>query len=460
MSLKTSLAVSVGVVLIAGILYASSANAQGASTSSLADQLKAQYKLAKIVPELNGYKVAEPGTMLVIQKEGIVGVPLGNKSVDPVTYAIQKDNDLHHSNSGASTWKFGVGHKVYVSKLDLDAKHEKVSFTIVECDSSNPVKPSYYKSIVDFGFPNGYLAGAEVEQIEDVISQVLTIDNGTIERQRQARDGQRPPEVLTNDDLIKMVQAKVPDSVIVAKIRSSKSEFDTSADALINLKHAGVSDAVLEAMTVDLAAESNPPAETPPPNPVAVSCGEYASCMSSGSEALRSARWDDAIANFRQASSLDPSKQAPLALLAMAYLTTERDEEAASAWDKILQIGQSIGLGVCRERVLHCDEGNLFLSSNEVSFRDAKNQSVFAVPPSEVTSLGARTNPRGSAPYFNVRVAGKNYNFYFFPLGIECSTEHVIVECPQAGMRQQIVVDTYVAQTIPKLAAGQFAKKE
>src|SRR6266851_4777214 len=130
MSPKISLAASVSVILIAGIFHASSANAQGASVSPLADQLKAQYKLAKIVPESNSYKVAEPGTMLVIQKDGIFGVPLGNNSADPVIYAIHKDADLHHSATGANAWKFAVGHKVYLSKLDVDPKHEKVFLTI------------------------------------------------------------------------------------------------------------------------------------------------------------------------------------------------------------------------------------------------------------------------------------------------------------------------------------------
>src|SRR5713101_169226 len=119
---KSSSVIVMTAVLLAGIFYPSSANAQGAAATSLADQLRAQYKLAKIVPESNGYKVAEPGTLLVIQKDGIFGVPLGHNPVDPVIYAIQKDTDLHHSNSSASTWKFGVGHKVYLSKVDIDAK--------------------------------------------------------------------------------------------------------------------------------------------------------------------------------------------------------------------------------------------------------------------------------------------------------------------------------------------------
>jgi hypothetical protein len=75
--------------------------------------------------------------------------------------------------------------------------------------------------------------------------------------------------VLTNDDIAKMLQAKLGDSVIVAHIKSSPCKFDTSTDALIKLKEAGVSDAVLAAMAAASAAPA-PPAATataPPPDP-------------------------------------------------------------------------------------------------------------------------------------------------------------------------------------------------
>lgn len=56
-------------------------------------------------------------------------------------------------------------------------------------------------------------------------------------------------EVLTNGDILRMVEAKLSDSVILAKVRSSRCKFDTSTDGLIKLKQAGVSDALIAAMT-------------------------------------------------------------------------------------------------------------------------------------------------------------------------------------------------------------------
>jgi hypothetical protein len=58
----------------------------------------------------------------------------------------------------------------------------------------------------------------------------------------------RAQDVMTNETVIGMVKAGLPDSVIIAKIRSSERKFDTSTDGLVKLKSAKVSDSVIEAM--------------------------------------------------------------------------------------------------------------------------------------------------------------------------------------------------------------------
>jgi len=57
-----------------------------------------------------------------------------------------------------------------------------------------------------------------------------------------------PPELLTNADIVRMVEGKIPDAIIIAKIRASNCKFDTSVDGLLKLKQAGVSDALIQAM--------------------------------------------------------------------------------------------------------------------------------------------------------------------------------------------------------------------
>ncbi len=55
-------------------------------------------------------------------------------------------------------------------------------------------------------------------------------------------------EVITNTVIVKMVKANLGETVIINKIRTSKTEFDLSTESLIKLKNAGVSDNTINAM--------------------------------------------------------------------------------------------------------------------------------------------------------------------------------------------------------------------
>lgn len=66
-------------------------------------------------------------------------------------------------------------------------------------------------------------------------------------------------EVMTNETVIQMVKAGFSESVILAKMRSSQTKFDTRTDALIELKKAGVPEKVMQAIVSGGA----PPASVP-----------------------------------------------------------------------------------------------------------------------------------------------------------------------------------------------------
>jgi hypothetical protein len=55
-------------------------------------------------------------------------------------------------------------------------------------------------------------------------------------------------ETISNDDIISLTKAGLANSVIINKIRASKTSFDMSTDALIKLKQSGVADDVVGAM--------------------------------------------------------------------------------------------------------------------------------------------------------------------------------------------------------------------
>ena len=83
------------------------------------------------------------------------------------------------------------------------------------------------------------------------LSLVIGLAGSTFAQQGQAtapKAGATKPAVMTNRSVIRLVQAKISDDIIIAKIKKSKTNFDTSDDALVALKHAGVSDRVISAM--------------------------------------------------------------------------------------------------------------------------------------------------------------------------------------------------------------------
>jgi hypothetical protein len=171
---------------------------------SLEDQLKAQYNMAKMGQDSSGYSVVDAGTLLVVQKGGIVGVPYKNMSVRTSTF---QDGTVHGGadvssiknssflkagcgllhkcpstpdavNDEATTKLFKSGDKVYATKIAVDNSKDTVTFAIVSCDTCNNVDPpTYNKANVVFKFASGTLAKGDVAKIEDTIGQLFSISN-------------------------------------------------------------------------------------------------------------------------------------------------------------------------------------------------------------------------------------------------------------------------------------------
>jgi len=72
---------------------------------------------------------------------------------------------------------------------------------------------------------------------------------------------------LNNDSVIKLVKAGLSEDLIVTTINASPGTYDTSADGLIALKTAGVSDKVVAAIVSKAAATAQPAQPPVPPLP-------------------------------------------------------------------------------------------------------------------------------------------------------------------------------------------------
>jgi len=183
-------------IQVAALIFAAMvpglATAQGGQTVSLGDQLSAQYTMVKMGADSSGPAVVEPGTILVIQKGGILGVPYSDVSIVPTKYQdgkMQTPNSLMMKGMGGVFSKFGtsrqqtthlfqVGEKVYPSRIDVNQGTDKVTLGIVACDSCNNTNPpTFFKADVVFQFTKGYLSAASPPQVMDVIAQVFTIDD-------------------------------------------------------------------------------------------------------------------------------------------------------------------------------------------------------------------------------------------------------------------------------------------
>ena len=177
-----------GIVLMAAAIFPMSLT--WAQAPTLQEQLAAQYKLVKMGSDTSGYSVVEKGTLLAIQKGGILGVPYSDSSVFSTKYeggVVKSPNALLSKGIGLGMKKFGkeqtthlfaVGDKVYPSKIDVNVAKDSVTLSIVACDTCNKTDPpTYNKANVVFQFPKGSLAGSDGPAVEKVIGQLLLISD-------------------------------------------------------------------------------------------------------------------------------------------------------------------------------------------------------------------------------------------------------------------------------------------
>jgi hypothetical protein len=146
--------------------------------------------------DTGGYSVVEAGTLLAIQKGGILAVPYTDKTVLTTKYeggAVHGPNSAlvegrkrllgHFTQTqaqGQTTHLFAKDDKVYPTKIDVSLEKDTVTMSIVACDTCNKTDPpTYNKAQVVFQFPKGALAKAGAGEVEDTIGQLLAISEDT-----------------------------------------------------------------------------------------------------------------------------------------------------------------------------------------------------------------------------------------------------------------------------------------
>jgi hypothetical protein len=189
-----------GIVLMAATIFPMArASAQAAT---LQDQLVAQYKLVKIGSDTGGYSVVEEGTVLAIQKGGILAVPYSDSSDFKSKYqdgtikspgglaVVGRKSIMGRFGKEQTTHLFAKGDKVYPTKIDVNVAKDAVTLGIVACDTCNKTDPpTYNKAEVVFEFPKGSLATATADSVQKIITQVFTVSKDDSKDEKADKKG-------------------------------------------------------------------------------------------------------------------------------------------------------------------------------------------------------------------------------------------------------------------------------
>ncbi len=191
---------AVAVLACALVSPASRAVAQGVS---LQEQLAAQYKVARMGSDSSGTSIVDKGTVLKIEKGGILGVPYSDANTPSSKYEngtvkgpsgigmLGRKTLMGRMGKEATTHLFPSGDKVYPTKIDVDLNKDEVSLTLVACDTCNKTDPpTYNKAKVVFQFAKGTLAKAGAGEVEDTIGQLLSISDDAQQDQGGQQQGQ------------------------------------------------------------------------------------------------------------------------------------------------------------------------------------------------------------------------------------------------------------------------------
>lgn len=218
--------------------------------TSLQQALNSQYTVTKVSADKNDIVTA--GTVLVLQKDGLTMYstaspmpPLSTWKNGKMSKSFAQDIAIGLASKNGATVDsyphrtFVTGEKAWFAGFNFQKDG------IILLLYSDPFNDIRYYTLLKVPFDKKSPPSPDEAQAK--IAEVVTAqppDNSV----DPAPPGDHAA-VLQNDDILKMAKAGLDDSIIIAKIKSSKCQFDTAPDTLITLKQGGVSSAVLRAMT-------------------------------------------------------------------------------------------------------------------------------------------------------------------------------------------------------------------
>jgi hypothetical protein len=191
------------IVLAVVMLFGGVGIANAGDRSALEEALQSKYQLTKT--GIDRVRITEPGTILVIQKEGISGDLssdmsfLNNKVRDGQVAQAGGFGAMMQDKKTSRTLK--VGDKVYVFKIKV--KDDHVRYFIITGDTYDvnvhgSTRQTRYKALLSFELGKEFLESASVDDVKKVVDAVIAPEAEVKAANTESVElGQSPTQVET-----------------------------------------------------------------------------------------------------------------------------------------------------------------------------------------------------------------------------------------------------------------------
>jgi hypothetical protein len=125
-------------------------------------------------------RITDPGTVFVIQKDGVAGNLASDMTIQQVTIKdgeVQQMKGFMASISGKKTNRdFKVGEKVYLIKLEV--KDDALRYSVISHDTYEAIKDgtsqqTRYKAVIDFKMDKATLPTSDAATLKPLVAAVL-----------------------------------------------------------------------------------------------------------------------------------------------------------------------------------------------------------------------------------------------------------------------------------------------
>ena len=190
--------------LAAAVTIVAAGTAFAGDRNALEESLKSRYELTKT--GIDRVRITQPGTILVVQKEGISG----DLSSD-LTFLNNKIRDGKVAQAGGfgammqgkkTSRMLKVGERVYVFKIEV--KDDQVRYFVLTCDTGDvnehgTTRQVRYKALLSFEVGKEFLESASVSDVKKVVDSVIAPETDVKAATTKSVElGQSPSEVEAN----------------------------------------------------------------------------------------------------------------------------------------------------------------------------------------------------------------------------------------------------------------------